>query len=56
MSSSSGHALDGWPQVDALKAEVARYQARLVELENDFLSLDIMANTDVSIQCITAAW
>lgn len=35
-------------QVDTLKAELARYQARLAELENDFLSLDVVASTDVS--------
>lgn len=34
-------------QVDQLRAEVARYQARLAELENDFLSLDVVANTEV---------
>lgn len=34
-------------QVDLLRAEVARYQARLAELENDFLSLDVVANTEV---------
>lgn len=37
------------PQVDQLRGEVARYQARLAELENDFLSLDVVANTEVSI-------
>jgi hypothetical protein len=26
---------------------VARYQARLAELENDFLSLDVVTNTEV---------
>lgn len=34
--------------MDGLRAEVARYQARLTELENDFLSLEIVTNTDVS--------
>jgi hypothetical protein len=34
-------------QVDQLRAEVARYQTRLAELENDFLSLDVVANTEV---------
>eukprot|EP00878_Enallax_costatus_P010966 GHUV01011454.1.p1 GENE.GHUV01011454.1~~GHUV01011454.1.p1 ORF type:complete len:1072 (+),score=470.36 GHUV01011454.1:750-3965(+) len=33
-------------QVDALKAELGHYQARLAELENDFLSLDVVANTE----------
>lgn len=36
-------------QVDTLRSEVACYQARLVELENDFLSLDMVANTEVSL-------
>lgn len=34
-------------QVDQLRADVARYQTRLAELENDFLSLDVVANTEV---------
>lgn len=37
-------------QVDQLHGEVARYQARLAELENDFLSLDVVANTEVRTQ------
>ncbi len=35
-------------QLDSLRREVARYQARVQELEADFLSLDVMANTDLS--------
>jgi hypothetical protein len=42
------HAVCCGLQVDQLRAEVARYQARLAELENDFLSLDVVANTEVS--------
>jgi hypothetical protein len=34
-------------QVEALRGEVARYQSRLAELENDFLSLDVVASTEV---------
>jgi hypothetical protein len=34
-------------QVEALRGEVARYQSRLAELENDFLSLDVVASTQV---------
>ena len=34
--------------VAALRADVARYQARVGELEADFLSLDVMASTDLS--------
>jgi hypothetical protein len=33
--------------VAALRADVARYQARVGELEADFLSLDVMASTDL---------
>jgi hypothetical protein len=36
-------------QVEALRGEVARYQSRLAELENDFLSLDVVASTEVSL-------
>jgi hypothetical protein len=34
-------------QLDALRSELARYQAKCQELESDFLSLDVMARTDV---------
>lgn len=36
-------------QVDALKADLARDQARVTELLNDFASLDVVVNTDVSL-------
>jgi hypothetical protein len=35
------------PQVEELRADVARHQARLSELEADFLSLDVVAHTEV---------
>ncbi len=34
-------------QVEALRGELARAQARARELEADFLSLDVMARTDL---------